>query len=78
MVILSLIVKRTRVKTLVKDKRVALEAFGSYVEVGKVILQNHYQIASFNFMYLYSSPFVFSVIIAYMVLACAVNGRRYK
>ncbi|XP_061360234.1 uncharacterized protein LOC133304242 [Gastrolobium bilobum] len=32
MVILSLIVKRTRVKTLVKDKRVALEAFGSYVE----------------------------------------------
>ncbi|CAL0308696.1 unnamed protein product [Lupinus luteus] len=32
MVILSLIVKRTRVKALVKDKRVALEAFGSYVE----------------------------------------------
>ncbi|KAF7843582.1 uncharacterized protein G2W53_000487 [Senna tora] len=32
MVILSLIVKRTRVKALVKDKKVALEAFGSYVE----------------------------------------------
>ncbi|KAH1085225.1 hypothetical protein AAZX31_07G034300 [Glycine max] len=32
MVILSLIVKKARVKTLVKDKRVALEAFGSYVE----------------------------------------------
>ncbi|KAI4329097.1 hypothetical protein L6164_021398 [Bauhinia variegata] len=32
MVILSLIVKRTRVKALVKDKRVALDAFGSYVE----------------------------------------------
>ncbi|XP_054781234.1 uncharacterized protein LOC129288605 isoform X1 [Prosopis cineraria] len=32
MVILSMIVKKTRVKALVKDKRVALEAFGSYVE----------------------------------------------
>ncbi|KAK7294401.1 hypothetical protein RJT34_17290 [Clitoria ternatea] len=32
MVILSLIVKKTRVKALVKNKRVALEAFGSYVE----------------------------------------------
>jgi len=41
MVILSLIVKKARVKTLVKDKRVALEAFGSYVEVGEVNLQNH-------------------------------------
>ncbi|XP_073220033.1 uncharacterized protein [Cicer arietinum] len=32
MVILSLIVNKSRVKALVKDKRVALEAFGSYVE----------------------------------------------
>ncbi|XP_021716518.1 uncharacterized protein At2g37660, chloroplastic-like isoform X1 [Chenopodium quinoa] len=32
MVILSLIVKRTRVKALVKDRRAALEAFGTYVE----------------------------------------------
>ncbi|OMO66106.1 hypothetical protein COLO4_30769 [Corchorus olitorius] len=32
MVILSLIVKRTRVKALVKDKRTANEAFGTYVE----------------------------------------------
>ncbi|GAA0158712.1 hypothetical protein LIER_15661 [Lithospermum erythrorhizon] len=32
MIILSLIVKRVRVKALVKDKRVALEAFGTYVE----------------------------------------------
>ncbi|XP_059457377.1 uncharacterized protein LOC132187176 isoform X3 [Corylus avellana] len=32
MVILSLIVKKTRVKALVKDKRAALEAFGTYVE----------------------------------------------
>nr|XP_017184717.1 uncharacterized protein LOC103424153 isoform X2 [Malus domestica] len=32
MVILSLIVKRARIKALVKDKRVALEAFGTYVE----------------------------------------------
>lgn len=41
MVILSLIVKKSRVKALVKDKRVALEAFGSYVDVGEVDLQNH-------------------------------------
>ncbi|XP_030476214.1 uncharacterized protein At5g02240 isoform X1 [Syzygium oleosum] len=32
MIILSLIVKRTRVKALVKDKRMANEAFGDYVE----------------------------------------------
>ncbi|KAL9235493.1 hypothetical protein vseg_010248 [Gypsophila vaccaria] len=32
MVILSLIVKRARVKALVKDRRAALEAFGTYVE----------------------------------------------
>ncbi|KAK1263749.1 hypothetical protein QJS04_geneDACA013457 [Acorus gramineus] len=32
MVILSLIVKRTRIKALVKDKRAAVEAFGIYVE----------------------------------------------
>ncbi|KAF8401068.1 hypothetical protein HHK36_014371 [Tetracentron sinense] len=32
MAILSLIVKRTRVKALVKDKRAAIEAFGTYVE----------------------------------------------
>lgn len=33
MIILQLIVKRLRVKALVKDRRVAMEAFGSYVEV---------------------------------------------
>ncbi|KAK3030921.1 hypothetical protein RJ639_036659, partial [Escallonia herrerae] len=32
MVILSLIVKRTRVKALVKDRRAAMESFGTYVE----------------------------------------------
>lgn len=32
MIILSLIIKRTRIKALVKDKRVAMEAFGTYVE----------------------------------------------
>ncbi|OVA11809.1 hypothetical protein BVC80_637g17 [Macleaya cordata] len=32
MVILSLIIKRARVKALVKDKRAAVEAFGTYVE----------------------------------------------
>ncbi|XP_057977716.1 uncharacterized protein LOC131164491 isoform X3 [Malania oleifera] len=32
MVVLSLIVKRIRVKALVKDKRAAVEAFGTYVE----------------------------------------------
>lgn len=36
MIILQLIVKGTRVKALVKDKRKALEAFGSYVEVGSL------------------------------------------
>lgn len=34
MVILTLIIKRIRVKALVKDKRAAVEAFGTYVEVG--------------------------------------------
>lgn len=38
MVILSLIVKRIRVKALVKDKRAAMEAFGTYVEVGALLL----------------------------------------
>lgn len=33
MVILSLILKRARVKVLVKDKRAAFDAFGTYVEV---------------------------------------------
>lgn len=33
MVILALIVKRARVKALVKDKRAAIEAYGTYVEV---------------------------------------------
>lgn len=37
MVILSLIIKRTRIKALVKDKRVAMEAFGTYVEVGGIL-----------------------------------------
>ncbi|XP_055834824.1 uncharacterized protein LOC129903240 isoform X2 [Solanum dulcamara] len=32
MIILSLIIKRTRIKALVKDKRAAMEAFGTYVE----------------------------------------------
>ncbi|XP_050233708.1 uncharacterized protein LOC126682164 isoform X2 [Mercurialis annua] len=34
MVVLSLIVKRAKVKALVKDKRSAMEAFGTYVEEG--------------------------------------------
>lgn len=38
MIILQLIVKGTRVKALVKDKRKALEAFGAYVEVGSLII----------------------------------------
>lgn len=46
MVILSLIVKRTQVKALVKDKRTATEAFGTYVEVGlqkstTIIFEDH-------------------------------------
>lgn len=38
LVILSLIIKRTRIKALVKDKRVAMEAFGTYVEVGGILM----------------------------------------
>lgn len=38
MIILSLIIKRTRIKALVKDKRVAMEAFGTYVEVGDIFI----------------------------------------
>lgn len=33
MVILSLILKRARIKALVKDKKASVDAFGSYVEV---------------------------------------------
>ncbi|KAJ0488489.1 hypothetical protein HanHA300_Chr12g0433391 [Helianthus annuus] len=33
-IILSLIIKRIRVKALVKDKRAAMESFGTYVEEG--------------------------------------------
>lgn len=40
MIILQLIVKRLRVKALVKDKRVAMEAFGAYVEVKSALLTN--------------------------------------
>ena len=36
MVIVSLIVKRARDKELVKDKKAALEAFGTDVEVGEI------------------------------------------
>lgn len=43
MVILSLIVKRIRVKALVKDKQAAVEAFGTYVEVGALLLLSYSQ-----------------------------------
>nr|GMC71082.1 uncharacterized protein LOC109187312 isoform X1 [Ipomoea batatas] len=36
MIILSLIIKRTSVKVLVKDKKAAMDAFGTYVEEGFV------------------------------------------
>lgn len=39
MIILSLIIKRIRIKALVKDKRVAMEAFGTYVEVGGIYIR---------------------------------------
>lgn len=38
MVILSLILKRARIKALVKDKRAAIDAFGTYVEVSTCML----------------------------------------
>ncbi|KAJ7003222.1 hypothetical protein NC653_008459 [Populus alba x Populus x berolinensis] len=37
MIILTLIVKKARVKALVKDKRTAMEAFGAYVEESDII-----------------------------------------
>lgn len=40
MVILSLIVKRAQVKALVKNKRAAVESFGTYVEVVGLTLYN--------------------------------------
>lgn len=43
MVILSLIVKRIPVKALVKDKQAAVEAFGTYVEVGALLLLSYSQ-----------------------------------
>lgn len=33
MIILALIVKKVQIKALVKDKRLTMEAFGTYVEV---------------------------------------------
>lgn len=36
MVILSLILKRVRIKALVKDERAAVDAFGEYVEVQNI------------------------------------------
>lgn len=48
MIILSLIVKRVRVKALVKDKRVAMEAFGTYVEVDAHIIYK-----DFNYLIAY-------------------------
>lgn len=38
-IILSLIIKRIRVKALVKDKRAAMESFGTYVEVRNLLSQ---------------------------------------
>ncbi|GKE05313.1 hypothetical protein Tco_1397331 [Tanacetum coccineum] len=35
-IILSLIIKRIRVKALVKDRRAAMESFGTYVETQKI------------------------------------------
>lgn len=55
MIILSLIVKRARVKTLVKDKRAAMEAFGTYVEVDA---STHAK--SFDFNFFQSVEFIFS------------------
>ena len=80
MVILSLIVKRTRVKALVKDKQTALEAFGSYVEVGgflllvKLLLGGHVYLGS-RFP---KSFFSFEKDRLRVVVLYAVNGWRCK
>lgn len=50
MVILSLIVKRARVKALVKDKQAVVEAFGTYVEVNSQLFdeQNRFKAGHFS------------------------------
>lgn len=58
MIILSLIVKRSRIKALVKDKRAAMEAFGTYVEVG----------GGFKFSKItLNGPFIFIVLVSYLI-----------
>lgn len=59
MVILSLIVKRTRIKALVKDKRNAMESFGTYVEVGGRITYNAESLfLCIIYVYLLRNPFL--------------------
>lgn len=68
MIILSLIVKRCQIKAVVKDKRAAMEAFGTYVEVGGVNL-DFSKITSEGPCYFNTNSHV---------LFYAVNGRRCK
>lgn len=50
-VILSLIIKRIRVKALVKDKRAAMESFGTYVEVSRFTLSNVISVLYFDLIH---------------------------
>lgn len=45
---MSLIIKRIRVKALVKDKRAAIESFGTYVEVSEFTFSNAINVVYFD------------------------------
>lgn len=74
MVILSLIVNKSRVKALVKDKRVALEAFGNYVEVAEFNLQNYQHIVNLNCLFILSICSYILIIDYMMLVAKSIVG----
>lgn len=85
MVILSLIVKRIRVKALVKDKRAAVEAFGTYVEVG--ILQLAFFKLVMSVYSFFGNCFLLYIVVLMILLidllhgvsvVLKANGWRYK
>lgn len=73
MVILSLIVKRARVKALVKDKRAAIESFGTYVEVRNYILRRRILLIGYLVILLYINYCMTNIDLEF-----EVGGRRHK
>lgn len=80
MVILSLIVNKSRVKALVKDKRVALEAFGNYVEVAEFNLQNYQHIVNLNCLFILSicSYIDYTMLVAKSIVGDTSDNRFLK